>query len=858
MFCIGNQDQEYSCRILLLDDTALTIEVKGPSTKGQVLLDKVIDHLNLSEKDYFGLRYVDEANQTHWLDASKPLKSQVKGPPPFVVYFGVKFYAADPCKLREEITRYQFFLQVKKDIHQGRIPVTFDQAAELSALAIQSDLGDYDVRRHSYGYVSEFRFVPNQTEELEERIAKLHRQIVGLVPSVAEYNYLDRVKWIDMYGVDLHPVTGDGNVEYYLGLTPTGVVIYKNKSKIGNYFWPRIVRIMFKGKQFMIRVRDKNNDENTHTFNLPNKQGCKHLWKCCVEHHAFFRLSHVTDGAGGKLFNLGSKYRYSGRTEKQTIRDKDKRSEPQVIRTPSKRQQRRSGDSLPDGNTSQVTCTYSCNSESAPALKVVTPAQTSSKSPYHDQSPRSTRSAPWEMNEEASGGLYTTKGTSPLSFRSDKIKFPAPRRIPSSGSESDVRRRQHRSRKGSGDSDTMEQGRRRRTRSRGENGDSHSSRHRSRHHRSQEMVSSEAQWHEVQKRQKENGTTGSMRSLHSNHSEASQHKRKQRRRSRSPRVKPPEELRQHFQYGLVDPTVLTEDQRRDIPYMEIETKAEPHKGRQSPHARYRRRSPYRKSQGEEMEKGLKVSGTQDENRPPTPDQPSRNVTQQKDNRSSRPTSQYSDSNYHQTDRPELNVRPAASVYKQEFHSAPIVKTKPVAVFMVLAPETLPGLTMSDNLLDPKWLCMPTEDQGPVKNGVHLREDSGICNDQDSYSGSVRSDNNKPLPLHVPVPVRKTLDSRPLYYQGMQPDRYLANKSNTFYEGPRPPPPPNRPGTRESSPAYSTKPLNQVTNNQRPLGAEERRKSPHGPGNANRTSHSRSASPPSDVSRSFQLPVSTEL
>ena len=28
----------------------------------------------------------------------------------------------------------------------------------------------------------------------------------GQVPSMTEYKYLDRVKWLEMYGVDLHPV----------------------------------------------------------------------------------------------------------------------------------------------------------------------------------------------------------------------------------------------------------------------------------------------------------------------------------------------------------------------------------------------------------------------------------------------------------------------------------------------------------------------------------------------------------------------------------------------------------------------------------------------------------------------------
>ncbi|KAK4022675.1 hypothetical protein OUZ56_008129 [Daphnia magna] len=102
--------------------------------------------------------------------------------------------------------KYQFFLQVKKDILQGRLPVTTELAAELAALALQSELGDYDPQRYKAGYVSEFRFLAHQSPDLETKIDELHKTMRGLVPAVAEMRYLDRVKWLDLYGVDLHPV----------------------------------------------------------------------------------------------------------------------------------------------------------------------------------------------------------------------------------------------------------------------------------------------------------------------------------------------------------------------------------------------------------------------------------------------------------------------------------------------------------------------------------------------------------------------------------------------------------------------------------------------------------------------------
>eukprot|EP00093_Oithona_nana_P001089 01089.XXX_3286_102_1 [CDS] Oithona nana genome sequencing. len=286
--------KSFHVKILLLDKQELIQEVTEKTT-GQDLLDKVFKYLNLIETAYFGLRYQDNDNQTHWLDPKKQVCRQIRGISPFTLYLGVKFYAADPCRLVEEITRYQFFLQVKQDVLQGRLPVNPDLAVELAALALQSEVGDFDPKQHYPGYVSEFRFVGAQTEEFESDVQAAHASMtgMGIVPATAEMTYLEKVKWLDMYGVDLHPVIGEDNIEYFLGLTPSGIIVLRNRTKVGNYFWPRITKIYFKGKYFMLRVRDKNNDDSTYGFETPSRQACKHLWKCCVEHHAFFRLVQV-------------------------------------------------------------------------------------------------------------------------------------------------------------------------------------------------------------------------------------------------------------------------------------------------------------------------------------------------------------------------------------------------------------------------------------------------------------------------------------------------------------------------------------------------------------------------------------
>ena len=54
--------------------------------------------------------------------------------------------------------------------------------------------------------MSEFRFLASQTEDLEARVEGAHARLTGLSSAQAENRYLEKVKWLDMYGVDLHPV----------------------------------------------------------------------------------------------------------------------------------------------------------------------------------------------------------------------------------------------------------------------------------------------------------------------------------------------------------------------------------------------------------------------------------------------------------------------------------------------------------------------------------------------------------------------------------------------------------------------------------------------------------------------------
>ncbi|XP_047224394.1 band 4.1-like protein 3b isoform X13 [Girardinichthys multiradiatus] len=341
------------CKIALLDGSDYTVNVEKRG-KGHVLFDKVCEHLNLLEKDYFGITYRDVENQKNWLDPSKELKKQIRtGPWNFA--FNVKFYPPDPSQLSEDITRYYLCLQLRDDVVSGRLPCSFATHTLLGSYTVQSELGDYDPEELGSDYISEIRFAPNQTKELEEKVMELHKTYKGMTPAEAEIHFLENAKKLSMYGVDLHhaklvgnlyeslaPAEGEDSegVEIMLGVCASGLLIYRDRLRINRFAWPKILKISYKRNNFYIKIRPGEFEqfESTIGFKLPNHRAAKRLWKVCVEHHTFFRL--VSPEAPPKKFlSLGSKFRYSGRTQAQTRRASSQIARPAPLfeRSSSKR-----------------------------------------------------------------------------------------------------------------------------------------------------------------------------------------------------------------------------------------------------------------------------------------------------------------------------------------------------------------------------------------------------------------------------------------------------------------------------------------------------------------------------------------
>ncbi|MED6273163.1 hypothetical protein CHARACLAT_003924 [Characodon lateralis] len=328
------------CHVILLDGTDFTCEVEKRA-KGQYLFFKVCEHLNLLEKDYFGLTYKDNHDEKCWLDPTKEIKRQIRSNN-WQFSFSVKFYPPDPSQLTEDITRYLLCLQLREDVSSGRLPCSFVTHALLGSYTLQAEFGDHEPDQpHPSDFINQLMFSTNQNKEMEEKILELHKSHRGMTPAQADLQFVENAKKLSMYGVDLHHAKDSEGVDIMLGVCANGLLVYKDRLRINRFAWPKILKISYKRNNFYIKIRPGETEqfESTVGFKLQNHRSAKRLWKVCVENHSFFRLNAPEPPTKARFLTLGSKFRYSGRTQAQTRLASSliDRPAPNFERTSSKR-----------------------------------------------------------------------------------------------------------------------------------------------------------------------------------------------------------------------------------------------------------------------------------------------------------------------------------------------------------------------------------------------------------------------------------------------------------------------------------------------------------------------------------------
>uniref|UniRef100_A0A8C2TXN7 FERM domain containing 7 n=1 Tax=Coturnix japonica TaxID=93934 RepID=A0A8C2TXN7_COTJA len=238
-------------KVQFLDDSQKIFVVDQKSC-GKGLFNLTCSHLNLAEKEYFGLEFCSQAGNHVWLEPLKPITKQIKNPKEVLFKFMVKFFPVDPGHLREELTRYLFTLQIKKDLALARLPCSDKSAALLVSHLLQSELGDFHEETDQQ-HLATHRYLPNQ-EYLDNKIMHYHRRHRGKTPAESDAQLLDVARKLEMYGIRPHPASDGEGTQINLAVTHMGVLVLRGNTKINTFNWSKIRKLSFKRKHFLIKL----------------------------------------------------------------------------------------------------------------------------------------------------------------------------------------------------------------------------------------------------------------------------------------------------------------------------------------------------------------------------------------------------------------------------------------------------------------------------------------------------------------------------------------------------------------------------------------------------------------------------
>ncbi|XP_032439908.1 FERM domain-containing protein 7 [Xiphophorus hellerii] len=314
-----SKETKLRLRVIFLDDSERTFEVEQ-NVLGGDFFNKVCGHLKLLEKEYFGLEFRHHSGHYVWLELLKPLVKQIKYTNDLFFRFIVKFFPPDPGQLKRGLTRYLFALQIKQDLSNGSLTCNDNSAALLVSHILQSEIGDYD-EELDYQHLEMKHYVPNQ-EYLDNKIIKLHKRHRGVSPADSDIQLLEVARKLDMYGIRPHAANDGEGMRINLAVTHSGVLVFQGNTKINTFSWAKIRKLSFKRKHFLIKLHDKvgASCKDTLEFAMASRDVCKLFWKMCVEYHAFFKLAEEPKPIHKTLLSCkGSRFRYSGRTQKQLL-----------------------------------------------------------------------------------------------------------------------------------------------------------------------------------------------------------------------------------------------------------------------------------------------------------------------------------------------------------------------------------------------------------------------------------------------------------------------------------------------------------------------------------------------------------
>ncbi|KAJ8920981.1 hypothetical protein NQ315_015776 [Exocentrus adspersus] len=274
----------YPCSVhLLKNGEILECEYKSDHT-GRDLLDYICDYQNLTDKEYWGLKYVDTFEQRHWLELDKLIRSQVKNVCPIHFHFRVKVYPPEPYKLVDKETKHQIFLQLRYDLISGRLCSSLNDAALLLALILQYTHGDFNPDVHFGNYIRE-KMLLHQSFYVESKAMEMHRNYLsGLTRSQTEDLFLRMACYLEAYGIDPYLVEAHNQSDLNLWVNHNGMVTYIDNNKVHHLKWMDINKVEQEESKLIVRM---SNDEAVE-FVCLTKAECNYIYRNVVDHLVYF------------------------------------------------------------------------------------------------------------------------------------------------------------------------------------------------------------------------------------------------------------------------------------------------------------------------------------------------------------------------------------------------------------------------------------------------------------------------------------------------------------------------------------------------------------------------------------------
>ncbi|XP_049320585.1 FERM and PDZ domain-containing protein 2 isoform X2 [Astyanax mexicanus] len=290
-------------RVVMPNGQVILVKCDVKSRGGDVF-DMIIAHSNLVEHFYFGLAYSDD-NEFFFLDnetkiskvAPDSWKKELTSS--FILHFRIKFFVSDITLLLHKLTRHQYYLQLRRDILEDRLPCDEETGLMLAALALQAEFGDSMPEVYGKNYYRPEHYVSRSVLEkmalpcLKEDLLRLHANNASMIAEESELEFLKAIQQLPEYGVLFHHVACEKKpliAEQVLGICAKGVIVYevKNNSRFASlrFHWRETINISAARRKFVI---ESSISKKKHTFVMEKSKIARYLCSLCTAQHKFHK-----------------------------------------------------------------------------------------------------------------------------------------------------------------------------------------------------------------------------------------------------------------------------------------------------------------------------------------------------------------------------------------------------------------------------------------------------------------------------------------------------------------------------------------------------------------------------------------